>query len=359
MKHWESLSGKDREVFDTILERGLLTGNLDVEPGNPEAAFVAARLVVLMADAVASSEETRDFLKDEARKAIEASKNLPLPEDDKGYGSGLVAVAGVLPGGGGAGGANLDSVAAIARSLQRDGLSGLKRIRRIFQAAQVFDSVMRSRLDAVRGHTPDGPTIGQDLAEAVDDELVSLGIPGLRTETLSRVGEALTVTAKRDAKYPRVLFLLDTSGSMSQLPRLPTLQGMLWSIAKDRHAKGTVVTFGDKAGGPFALNPRTRNKVLSLAARGGTELGPGISRAHEAPGKYEVILVLTDGVLHDPRSLRMLPELARKKGRGRRAKTVALHVGNRFAHGESFDEAFCVRDLLGQGSEVFAKALIR
>lgn len=354
---WESLSGKDRELFETVLRRGLLSGNLNVEPGDQRAAFLATRILCFVADSLAHSSDEAEYQKDRARQAIEEAGNKPI-DFSADLGDRIVAVAGVIPGGGGAGSPNKETLTAIAKTLRQG--RGLRSVHRIFKAAAVFEGVMRSRLDDVRGNTPDGPTLGEDIADAVDDELVNLGIHGLRQETLSRVGDSLVVAAKRDAKYPRVLFLLDTSGSMARPERLPTLQGMLWSIAKDRHAKGTVVTFGQYAGEPFALNPRTRDKVLGLSANGGTEIGPGIDLAERAaPGMYEVILVLTDGVLEDARSLNRLRRLSRKKGRGTRARTIALHVGESFKYPEHFDEVYCVRDLLSQGSDVFAKSLIR
>lgn len=163
------------------------------------------------------------------------------------------------------------------------------------------------------------------------------------TKTLLRVALQGREVKREQRKPAHLVFLVDVSGSMNTMDKLPLAQKALRFLSSQLNPNDTValVTY---AGATRVVLPATPAKKLetitrgidSLTAGGGTDMGTGLELAYglavkdARPGHTSRVIVLTDGDVNLGRMLfpDMLASIQQYVKAGVTMTTVGFGVGN-------------------------------
>jgi len=165
-----------------------------------------------------------------------------------------------------------------------------------------------------------------------------------RARSLVRVALKGRVVANRDRKPAHLVFLVDTSGSMSSEDRLPLAKKSLRVLVESLNARDTVALVTYAGGTSVVLEPTPATEqatilhaIDSLRAGGGTAMGSGMELAYRLatrdvrPGHVSRVIVLTDGDANIGPNLSPAQMLAAVKGyvsEGVTLTTVGFGMGN-------------------------------
>ncbi|MCC6337195.1 MAG: von Willebrand factor type A domain-containing protein, partial [Myxococcales bacterium] len=165
-----------------------------------------------------------------------------------------------------------------------------------------------------------------------------------RTRTLVKVALKGREVHNRDRKPAHLVFLVDTSGSMAPVDRLPLAQKCLRILTEQLNAADTValVTYAGHVRVALAPTPATKQAIIhraidSLSSGGGTAMGSGMELAYQLavrqvqPGHVSRVIVLTDGDANIGANVTAAQMLAAVKGyvqEGVTLTTVGFGMGN-------------------------------
>ncbi|MEW5741648.1 MAG: von Willebrand factor type A domain-containing protein [Myxococcota bacterium] len=165
-----------------------------------------------------------------------------------------------------------------------------------------------------------------------------------RTRTLLKVALKGREVHNKDRKPAHLVFLVDTSGSMSSEDRLPLAKQCLRILTEQLNARDTValVTYAGHVQVVLEPTPATQQQAIfraidSLSSGGGTAMGSGMELAYRLavrqaqPGHVSRVIVLTDGDANIGANVTAGQMLAAVKGyvqEGVTLTTVGFGMGN-------------------------------
>ena len=179
---------------------------------------------------------------------------------------------------------------------------------------------------------------------AFDVHLDGAPSPFSAGHTLVRIGLQGKVLAKSQRKPAHLVFLVDTSGSMSQPDRLPLAQSSLKRLVRNLNENDTValVTYAGEVRdvlAPIAASnvKRIDAAIDSLSAGGGTSMGSGLELAyrHAVEGvssrSVSRVIVMTDGDTNlgpHQSAASMLASVQKYVDEGVTLSTIGFGMGN-------------------------------